>query len=106
MENIRIYICQTCSKIHVEIGNTIIHFASPEKLKTYLIYLDSIDVDHYSEINRKKRLSKDIFLQITNDNFLAFTVAEFEQLKQVIFDYLTGTDTFINTTVFQSIVLN
>lgn len=106
MENMHIYTCSTCSKIHVEIGNTIIHFATPEKLKTYLVYLESIDVKYYSEINRKRGLSKEIFLQITNESSLAFTVSEFEHFKQVIFDYLTGTEAFIKTAVFQSAFLN
>jgi len=104
MENMRIYSCPSCSKIHVETGNAIIHFASPEKLKMYMDYLESIDVDYYSKINRMKGLSRQIFLQTTNTVTLAFTVAEFEQLKQIILDYLANT--FVETAVFQSIVLN
>lgn len=107
MELMRIYTCKTCSKIHVEIGNTIIHFASPEKLNAYLDYLKSIDVDYYAGINRGKGLSKEIFLQVTNSVNLAFTRAEFEQLKQTVLDYLAGTDICVKaTTVFQLISLN
>jgi hypothetical protein len=87
----RVYTCNTCSRIHVEAENVLLHFSTREKLSQYLNYLDSIDVVYFSAINRKKGLSKEIFLQHDKSVTLAFTVLEFEELKQTIREYLTGT---------------
>jgi hypothetical protein len=104
--DMRIYTCKTCAKIHVEIGNTIIHFASPAKLNAYLDYLNAIDAEYYASLNRGKGLTKDIFLQLTHSVNLAFTLEEFEQLKRTVFDYLAGENVCVNATAFQLISLN
>jgi hypothetical protein len=85
----RIFKCKTCSKIHLEAGNVLIHFPSPERLRKFLNYLESIDPAYYAAINRKKGLAKEIFLPVGDLSVnMAFTVAEFEELKQTIGDYL------------------
>jgi hypothetical protein len=88
----RIYICNRCSKIHLEIGNTHIHFSSVERLKVFLNYLDSIDVAYYVAINRSKGLSKEIILPLGEYIAvnLAFTTHEFEAFKGIIRNYLSG----------------
>ncbi|MDR2121009.1 MAG: hypothetical protein LBP64_09100 [Tannerella sp.] len=84
----RIFKCKSCTKIHVEAGNVLIHFPSPERLKKFLNYLESIDVDYYSALNRNKGLAKDIFLPVGDMSVnMAFSVEEFEELKQAIRDY-------------------
>jgi hypothetical protein len=67
-----------------------IHFSSLRDLGKYLETLDSIDVEYYAAINRKKGLTKVIFLPLNNAGsvHLGFTVQEFETLKSVIRYYL------------------
>jgi hypothetical protein len=85
----RVFKCNTCSKIHVEAGNVLFHFPSPERLKKFLNYLESIDADYYSALNRSKGLAKDIYLPVGDMSVnMAFSVAEFEELKQAVRDYL------------------
>jgi hypothetical protein len=88
----RIYKCNRCSKIHLEIGNTHLHFSSEDRLRFYLNYLDSIDVTYYAAINRNKGLNKEIILPLGECIAvnLAFTVSEFETLKRIIRGYLSG----------------
>ena len=88
----RIYRCKSCTKIHVEAGNIFLHFSSIEKLKTWLDYLNSIDTAYYASLNRAKGLSKEIILAV-GENIsvnMAFTVQEFEELKQTITNYLSN----------------
>ncbi|MDR2385889.1 MAG: hypothetical protein LBD80_09590 [Tannerella sp.] len=86
----RIFKCNTCSKIHLEAGNLLIHFPSVDRLKKFLDHLESIDVAYYAAINRKKGLEKDIFLPVDNSTVnMAFSVSEFNELKEMIQDYLT-----------------
>jgi len=83
------------------------HFESNERLHAYIDYLRTVDVAYFAETNRRKGLSKDVFLQISTAISLAFTVNEFEQLKQTLSDYLAGTSTFIqSTSAFQALCLN
>jgi hypothetical protein len=86
----RVYSCDSCSRIHIEAGNVLLHFTTQKKLSQYLDYLDTIDVVYFSAINRRKGLPKDIFLQHDNVVTLAFTVLEFENLKQTIREYFMG----------------
>jgi hypothetical protein len=109
--NMRIFTCKACSKIHVETGNVLLHFSTPEKLKAYLDYLESIDVSYYETINGKKGLKKVIILPVVGDSSvnLAFTVQEFEAVKEMIRDYLTckTQNTFVMYTELpQSLSLN
>ncbi|MDR1408561.1 MAG: hypothetical protein LBJ23_11045 [Tannerella sp.] len=85
----RIFKCDACSKIHVEVGNVLIHFPSPARLKKFLHYLESIDADYYAALNRSKGLAKDLFLPVGDMSVnMAFSVAEFEALKQAVRQYL------------------
>ena len=108
----RIYTCNKCSKIHLEIGNTHIHFSTLEKLKTYLDYLDAIDIAYYSAINRSKGLTKEIILPLGEQLSvnLAFTTLEFETLKKIIRNYLHGSlsiqESFLGTKEFSPLNLN
>ena len=87
----RIFTCNSCTRIHLEIGNTQIHFNSPDHLRKYLKNLDSIDVVYYEAVNRKKGQEKVIILPM--DTFgnihLGFTMIEFEELKAIIRNYLS-----------------
>jgi hypothetical protein len=75
----------------VEVGNVLMHFSSPEKLKIYSDYLESIDVAYYAAINKKKGLERVIILPVVDMCVhLTFTVQEFEMLKEIIRDYLTN----------------
>ncbi|MDR1603118.1 MAG: hypothetical protein LBS42_11935 [Tannerella sp.] len=88
----RVFKCSACSKIHVEAGNVLIHFPSPERLRKFLDYLESIDADHYAALNRSRGLEKDIYLP-AGDRLsvnMAFSVAEFEELKRAVRNYLAG----------------
>ncbi|MDR2496226.1 MAG: hypothetical protein LBD21_03780 [Tannerellaceae bacterium] len=84
----RVFKCGHCSKVHLEIGNTQIHFASLRDLRRYLKTLDGIDAAYYAEINKGR--SKVIILPLDNAGcaHLGFSVPEFEMLKAVIRDYL------------------
>ena len=85
------YRCNSCSKIHLEAGNVILHFASPPHLKTYLEYLESIDVAHYAELNGRKGLQRVIVLPVEGSPLnMAFTVQEFEALKGAIRYFLSS----------------
>ncbi|MDR2805262.1 MAG: hypothetical protein LBB85_06395 [Dysgonamonadaceae bacterium] len=87
---IRIYKCKACEKIHLEAGNALIHFSSRERLSKYLDYLESVDASCYASLNRKKGLTKDIFLPVDGSTVnLAFSLDEFEEIKKVIRNYLS-----------------
>ncbi|MDR1454847.1 MAG: hypothetical protein LBJ01_04270 [Tannerella sp.] len=87
----RLFKCSACSKIHLEAGNVLVHFPSLERLGKFLNYLESIDPFHYASINRKKGLAKDIFLPVGDLAVnMAFTVAEFEELKRTVSEYLAA----------------
>lgn len=89
----RVFKCSACSKIHVEAGNVLIHFPSPERLKKFLDYIESIDADYYAALNRSKGLARDIYLPVGDMSVnMAFSVAEFEELKRAVRDYLAGYD--------------
>lgn len=86
----RVFKCDHCSRIHLEIGNTQIHFISLHDLRRYLESLDSIDAAYFADINRSKGLNKVIILPLDNTGcvHLGFSVQEFETLKAVIRNYL------------------
>ena len=87
----QIYKCNNCSKIHLEVGNILIHFKTPENISEYLGYLESIDSGYHSAYNRTKGLSKDIYIPINGvPVHLALTIEEFDLLKKTIRDYLSG----------------
>jgi hypothetical protein len=107
----RIFTCNKCSRIHLEIGNVQIHFDTLEKLKHYSEYLEAIDVAYYAAINRSKGLSKEIISSFGNCNsiHLAFTTHEFEQLKATIRSYLLGEKSayvFVHADEFQPVNWN
>ncbi|MDR2475560.1 MAG: hypothetical protein LBD45_06850 [Bacteroidales bacterium] len=87
----RVFKCNHCSRIHLEIGNTQIHFASKRHLQNYLEVLDSIDAAYYADLNHKKGFSKGIILPLGNSNsmHICFNMQEFEELKSAIHNYLT-----------------
>lgn len=88
---IRIYKCKVCEKIHLEAGNALIHFPTRERLKQYLDYLETIDAPYYASLNRRKGLSKDVFLPVDGSTVnIAFSLEEFETMKMVIRNYLSG----------------
>ncbi|MDR0757712.1 MAG: hypothetical protein LBF85_07695 [Tannerella sp.] len=90
----RVFKCSACSKIHVEAGNVLIHFPSVERLKKFLDYIESVDTGCYAALNRGKGLVKDIYLPVGDMSVnMAFSVAEFEELKCVIRNYLAGHET-------------
>jgi hypothetical protein len=67
------------------------HFTCPEKLRFYLNYLETIDVPYYAAINGNKGLEKVIILPVAETSVnIAFTVQEFELLKETIHNYLMG----------------
>jgi hypothetical protein len=81
----RIFRCKACSKIHVEVGNLLIHFPTLKRLKVFLDYLESIDPVHYKAINGSRGLSHDIYLPVGDTSVnMAFSVGEFEELKQTV----------------------
>ena len=86
----RIFTCKSCSRIHLEIGHTQIHFRSLRQLEKYLRKLDSIDTAYYETVNRRKGLTKVIILPLDTSGavHLGFTVQEFETLKETIRIYL------------------
>lgn len=87
---IRIYKCKACEKIHLEAGNALIHFPTLQRLRQYLDYLETIDAPHYAALNRKKGLSKDVFLPVEGSTVnIAFSLDEFETMKNVIRNYLS-----------------
>ncbi|MDR1156001.1 MAG: hypothetical protein LBL04_14940 [Bacteroidales bacterium] len=109
---IRIFTCRNCSRIHLEIGNTQIHFNALSHLRKYLETLDSIDAAYFAAINRAKGLEKVIILPLDSAGtaHLGFTVREFEDLKTVIRNYLSGErergSRFIDPDQFRAVILN
>jgi hypothetical protein len=95
----RVFTCKCCPKIHLEIGNTQVHFHSLHDLKKYLENLNSIDAAYYAGINRKKGLTKVIILPLDNTGsvHLGLTEQEFENLKDVIRDYVSKDRTFLRS---------
>ena len=87
----RIFTCNSCSRIHLEIGNTQIHFNSRHHLEKYLKNLDSIDAIYYEAVNRKKGLTKVIILPLDTSGavHIGFTKQEFNELKAIIRNYLS-----------------
>ena len=93
----RVFKCNSCTKIHVEAGNILIDFVNEEQLIKYLRELDGIDVEYYAALNAGKPLSKSIFLPVSGVNVkLGFTVDEFEVFKNVIRSYLSASYKTIN----------
>ena len=88
----KVFKCNHCSRVHLEIGNTQIHFNSRRDLKIYLESLDAVDTAYYAALNRGKGLTKVIILPLASDNtvHIAFTVNEFEMLKATIREYLSN----------------
>jgi hypothetical protein len=87
---IRIYKWKACEKLHLEAGNALIHFPSLQRLRQYLDYLETIDAPHYAGLNRRKGLSKDVFLPVEGSTVnIAFSFEEFETMKNVIRNYLS-----------------
>jgi hypothetical protein len=105
---IRIFTCNHCSRIHLEIGNTQIHFNSRKHLQKYLNNLDSIDTAHFSAINRAKGLKKVIILPLDSSGtaHLGFTLEEFESLKADIRRYLSEEKKPKDPSAFCNIPLN
>ncbi|MDR2887244.1 MAG: hypothetical protein LBV26_04460 [Bacteroidales bacterium] len=86
----RVFKCSHCSRIHLEIGNTQIHFDSFADLEKYMANLDSIDAPYYADLNRKEGRTKVIILPLDNSGHiqLGFTEQEFEDLKTVVRNWL------------------
>jgi phage FluMu protein Com len=91
MNMIRVFKCNSCSKIHLEIGNTQLNFPSCKHLQTYLEGLDTVDATYYAALNKSKGLSKVIIfpLNAAETAHIGFTEKEFEELKTVIRNYLS-----------------
>ena len=108
----KVYKCNSCSKIHLEAGNIVIHFQTITQLITFSDYLESIDVNFYATINRNKWTAKNIFIPLGDKASInmAFTVYEFETLKRTIRDYLSGKNTscksFVKCDELESLHLN
>jgi hypothetical protein len=81
-------------------------------LRKYLETLDSIDAAYFAAINRAKGLEKVIILPLDSAGaaHLGFTVREFEDLKTVIRNYLSGEreqkSRFIDPDQFRAVMLN
>ncbi|MDR0768660.1 MAG: hypothetical protein LBE71_01960 [Dysgonamonadaceae bacterium] len=108
----RIFTCKSCSRIHLEIGNTQIHFNSLHCLQNYLETLDSIDVAYFATVNRAKGLTRVIILPLDTSGIahIGFTLPEFEDLKAMIRNYLSRkkmiTSKFIGLDKFSAVSLN
>ena len=89
---VRVFTCKNCSRVHLEIGNTQIHFRSSRHLEKYLDNLDSIDTAYYEAVNRRKGLAKVIILplDVSGTVHVGFTAPEFEEFKTTIRDYLSN----------------
>jgi hypothetical protein len=83
-------------------------------LRKYLETLDSIDAAYFAAINRAKGLEKVIILPLDSARtvHLGFTVREFEDLKTIIRNYLSGEgekereSRFIGPDQFHAVILN
>jgi hypothetical protein len=81
-------------------------------LRKYLETLDSIDAAYFAAINRAKGLEKVIILPLDSVGtvHLGFTVREFEDLKAIIRNYLSGEgeqgNRFIAPDQFRAVSLN
>lgn len=86
----RIFTCNHCSRIHLEIDHTQIHFPTLRHLKQYLKTLDSVDAAHYAALNRQKGLTRVIILPLADNGtvHMGFTESEFEDLKDMIRRYV------------------
>ncbi|MDR1343071.1 MAG: hypothetical protein LBK18_07460 [Prevotellaceae bacterium] len=85
----RIFKCSACSKIHVEAGNVMMHFPTLKRLKGFSDYLESIDPHYYKAANSGKGLAHDVYLPVGDASVsMAFSVGEFEELKQAIRRFL------------------
>ncbi|MDR1023908.1 MAG: hypothetical protein LBL94_11675 [Prevotellaceae bacterium] len=85
----RIFKCSACSKIHVEAGNVLMHFPTLKRLMGFLDYLESIDPHYYKAANSSKGLARDVYLPVGDASVsMAFSVGEFEELKQTIRRFL------------------
>jgi len=103
----RIFTCDYCTKIHIEIGNILLHFASKNKLEQYLNELDNIDAEYFAKVNLSKPFSKDIFLQVPGTNMnLSFTVKEFTMYKENIRKYLQPQKNVFLTSSYTDICMN
>ncbi|MDR1055461.1 MAG: hypothetical protein LBL90_06475 [Prevotellaceae bacterium] len=85
----RIFTCNNCTRIHIEAGNILFHFANKEKLAKYLNELDVIDAEYYTALNADKAFCKDIFLPVADTNInLGFSLNEFKEFRERIRNYL------------------
>jgi hypothetical protein len=79
----------------VEAGNLLIHFSSLKRLAVFLDYLESIDPYHYKALNGNRGVSRDIYLPVGDTSVnMAFSVDEFEELKQTLHHFLEEENAF------------
>jgi hypothetical protein len=79
----------------VEVGNLLIHFPSLKRLKVFWDYLETIDPARYKVINNSRGLSHDIYLPVGDTSVnMAFSVDEFEELKQTVRRFLEEENAF------------
>lgn len=85
----RVFKCNSCTKIHVEAGNVLLNFSDEQKLINYLAELDKINADYYAALNSNKPFKKDLFLPVAGTNIsIGFTIGEFNELRKAIRSYL------------------
>lgn len=85
----RLFTCNNCDKIHLEVSNILIHFNNKEQLSTFCKYLDEIDAQSFSDVNSHLVFSKQIFLPVPGTNInMAFTISEFNRLRHIIREYM------------------
>jgi hypothetical protein len=79
------------ARIHLEIGNTQIHFNSRKHLQVYPDNLELIDTAHYAAINQARGMEKVIILPPDHSGavHMSFTLQEFESFKADIRRYLS-----------------
>jgi hypothetical protein len=105
---IRIFTCGHCSRIHLEIGNTQIHFNSRKHLQKYLDNLELINAAHYAAINQAKGMEKVIILSLDHSGavHLGFSLQEFESFKADLRRYLSEEKKPEDPSTFCNILLN
>ncbi len=90
--NGQIFVCQSCSKIHLEFGCFSVDFMGPKSLKIFLNYLLDIDGEKYEQINKEKIYRRKIIVPLKQAGInLHFTSGELQEVCNLIKAFLEAT---------------
>lgn len=82
-KNGQVYICNKCSKIHIEFGNLNFNFSQKE-FDDFADYILTLDGNYWKEENKDTPFARKIFIPIGHKNFnVLLSSKELEEMKSL-----------------------